>query len=174
MLLPDIICCVHRVHAAIRYMENSISGAASSCVLNESSALQTLSLTFERLLHELHEQNSAAWCRPQTHGSHQPRCATPDLGAMSPPGSQKPAPSANASRPLPPVLDQHPDFPRLPRTAPLTYLLAMQVCLASRPEDRLSFSQISRLLQCLLKEVASGMYTDTCGNLQVCGSLLLP
>ena len=48
-----------------------------------------------------------------------------------------------------------------------TYHLAMQVCLASRPQDRLSFSQISRLLHCLLKEVASGVYTDTQGQLQV-------
>jgi hypothetical protein len=112
------------------------------------------------------EEKSRVLCRPQTSSMQQYGSVFPNLGAMSPAASQKP--SADGGRAPPPVLEQHPDFPRLPATAPLTYHLAMQVCLASRPQDRLAFSQISRLLHCLLKEVASGVYTDTRGQLQVC------
>lgn len=110
--------------------------------------------------------NVCVLCRPQTnHLQHKQQGVLADLGAMSPETSHE-LPRA-ATRPLPPLLTQHSEFPRLPATAPLTYHLAMQVCLASRPQDRLSFSQIARILHCLLKEVASGVYIDTRGQLQV-------
>jgi hypothetical protein len=109
-------------------------------------------------------------CRPQSL-QEKPRSAFPNLGAMSPchGESQTSRPGGDASVPAAPVLEQHPDFPRLPTAAPLTYHLTMQVCLAARPEDRLTFTQISRLLHCLLKEVGSGSYLDTQGRVQVRG-----
>lgn len=40
------------------------------------------------------------------------------------------------------TFESHRDFPHLPPSAPLTFLLTMQACLSAVPEDRPTFEQV--------------------------------
>lgn len=62
---------------------------------------------------------------------------------------------------------QHPDFPYLPASVPLTFTLTMKACLSERPEDRPSFGHITVLLQDLLHEVAQGSFINSLGKPEV-------
>lgn len=85
--------------------------------------------------------------------------------ARSYPPAQPSTPSQSSNADT--VLALHPHFLRLPATAPLTYHLLMQVCLSTRPADRLSFRQVVQLLLCVTREVATGSYVDVLGRTQV-------
>jgi hypothetical protein len=63
---------------------------------------------------------------------------------------------------------QHPDFPYLPASVPLTYTLTMKACLSENPDDRPSFGHLTVLLQDLLHEVAQGSYINSLGHPEVC------
>lgn len=62
---------------------------------------------------------------------------------------------------------QHPDFPYLPASVPLTYTLTMKACLSERPDDRPSFAHLTVLLEDLLHEVAHGSYINSLGKMEV-------
>ena len=62
---------------------------------------------------------------------------------------------------------QHPSFPRLPASVPLTYTLTTKACLSEQPADRPSFEQLLAILDDLQAEVATGTYLNSRGNVQV-------
>eukprot|EP00892_Ulva_mutabilis_P002023 jgi/Ulvmu1/11821/UM080_0032.1 len=58
----------------------------------------------------------------------------------------------------------HSQFPQLPWSTPLTYMLTMRACLNADPAERPKFEQIQGLLRDLGEEIGSGSYTDTIGR----------
>jgi hypothetical protein len=61
----------------------------------------------------------------------------------------------------------HPDFPNLPASVPLTYVLAMKACLCDAARERPSFTDLATLLEDCSSEVLSGEYTNSEGNVWV-------
>lgn len=58
----------------------------------------------------------------------------------------------------------HPDFPHLPPSTPLTYVLTMQAALSEHAAERPSFADIVTLLTDNMDEVATGAYINSEGN----------
>jgi hypothetical protein len=64
-------------------------------------------------------------------------------------------------------LARHPDFPNLPASVPLTYVLSMKACLGGEPRERPSFTELATLLEDCSTEVLSGEYINSEGNVWV-------
>jgi hypothetical protein len=66
-----------------------------------------------------------------------------------------------------PEYRRHPDFPTLPESTPLTYVLAMMACLSSDLAERPTFLEMAQIFRDVQTEVRSGQYIDSCGHVQV-------
>lgn len=62
---------------------------------------------------------------------------------------------------------RNPVFPELPRSTPLTLVLAMKACLSADLADRPKFVDLHQIFADSATEVASGSYVDSSGQTQV-------
>lgn len=84
---------------------------------------------------------------------------TPCCCRVSTTSSEDPSAAGNGKR-----LQPHPEFPRLPSRAPLTYVLMVAACLDQVIHERPTFAQARQVLQDVDDEVATGVYLDAnCG-----------
>jgi serine/threonine protein kinase len=75
--------------------------------------------------------------------------------------------SARAGRRATGRFTRHPEFPNLPVSVPLTYVLTIEACLIDDPDERPTFGQLFEILSDLSEEVARGYYINGQGRAQV-------
>jgi hypothetical protein len=93
---------------------------------------------------------------------------TPPCHANSPVSSLRPcrAPDDAADASNVRHYIRHPQFPDLPASVPLIYVLTMKACLSELVEERPPFSDLTVLLEDTASEVDSGSYINSEGMQQ--------